>query len=71
VNVKFVQVESRQALRFSNKEKPVWFIHGLTLLGARYVYKHIFESEDVADEVVARMTDVQILDEWNRTYQWR
>ena len=76
MNVKLVQVESKQALCFSNTEKPVWFIHGLTVSRTRYVYKKLFGSEIAADIAVVRMTDVngevvaQMFSQWDRTYQW-
>jgi hypothetical protein len=76
MKLQLVQVESRQALDFGDDD-PLWYIHGLTVSGTRYVYKKLFGSEIAADIAVAIMTAgsgetvAQIFGEWERTYQRR
>jgi hypothetical protein len=74
MKLQLVRVESKQALDFGD-DYPLWYVHGVTTGGMRYVYKPIFNSQHVADKAVAGMTDgngkvvTQILNEWHMTCQ--
>ncbi len=74
MKVCLTRVESKCALNFG-EDSPLWFVHGSTAGGIRYVFKHLFESSYAADKAVDRMTDgngqciVQLASKWAKTYQ--